>query len=85
MQYIVKVNTPYPTWGEALCFVLILASAIFIPIVAILKKYDMFNLKETGMDEHTINMKMAGIEEELRINDAAVTPSMSRVPLTEFE
>lgn len=84
-EFTVMKNTPYPGWGEALCFVLILASAIFIPIVAVLKKYDLFNLKTSGLDEHTINMKMAGIEEELRINDAAVTPSMSRVPLTEFD
>ncbi len=78
-------NTIYPKWGEALCFILILASAIFVPIIAVLKHYDLFNLKSSGLDEHTIQMKTAGIEEELRINDNAITPSMSRVPLTEFE
>ena len=58
---------------------------MFIPIVAVLKKYDLFNIKDTGLDEHTINMQKAGIEEELHVSPHAITSSMSRVPLTEFE
>ena len=79
------INKPYPKWGEALCFILISASAVFIPIVAILKKYDLFTIKDKGLDEHTINMQKAGVEEELHVNPGVITPSMSRVPLTEFE
>ena len=79
------VNTPYPKWGEALCFILISASAVFIPVVAILKKYDLFTIKEKGLDEHTIHMQKAGVEEELHVNPNTITSSMSRVPLTEFE
>jgi len=81
----VMLNTPYPKWGEALCFILISASALFIPIVAVLKKYDLFNIKDNGLDEHTINMQKAGIEDELHVSPNAITSSMSRVPLTEFE
>ena len=85
LQFEVQLNTPYPKWGEALCFILILSSAIFIPLIAILRKYDLFRLKDDGLDERTIEMKKAGIEEELHIHPGAITSSMSRVPLAEFE
>eukprot|EP00795_Rhopilema_esculentum_P003772 gene3772-15054_t len=81
----VIVNKPYPGWGEALCFILISASAIFIPIVAVLKKYDLFNIRDKGMDEHTIHMQKAGVEEELHVNPKNITSSLSTVPLTEFQ
>ena len=62
------VDDDFPDWAKALCIILIIASVIFIPITALLIKYDLFKLNSPGSND----------ENEL----AGMPTSQSKTPLT---
>jgi len=43
-----RVPARYPAWGQALCYMLIIASVMFIPLVAILVRLGYFNFSKTA-------------------------------------
>ena len=65
------VSDDFPGWAKALCIILIVASVIFIPITALLVKFDLFKLPQT-------NMPMVEMT-----NTDKVPKSVSTAPLTE--
>jgi len=47
------VESEYPDWGVALCFILVGSSVVFIPIIAVLVKFDLFKVPGTLNKEDT--------------------------------
>jgi hypothetical protein len=68
---------PYPVWAEALSIFLMFVSVLFIPIVALLVKFDMFNLKGFTSDAD-------GTAPE-STEKGGIPKSISTMPLSEFE
>ena len=62
------MDDDFPDWAKALCIILIIASVIFIPITALLIKYDLFKLNNNDSNEES---EMSGMP-----------VSQSKTPLT---
>jgi len=69
----------YPAWGEAMCIILMLASIVFIPIIAVLIKLNIFKLKNVSSD--TLPVFQNGHKSDVAKEDAPA----STVPLRKFE
>jgi len=65
------VETKYPDWGVALCFILVVASVVFIPITALLVHFDLFSLPGSS-------------EEEKEGEKLKIPKSISKAALTDY-
>lgn len=66
------VDSEYPSWGVALCFILVVASVIMIPLAAVLVHFDLFRVPGTEEEEKDGELK-------------PIPPSVSTMPLTDNE
>ncbi|XP_057316090.1 sodium- and chloride-dependent transporter XTRP3-like [Hydractinia symbiolongicarpus] len=66
------VDSEYPSWGVALCFILVVASVIMIPLAAVLVHFDLFRVPGTDEEEKDGELK-------------PIPPSVSTMPLTDNE